>query len=179
MSKILDLTRRVDKFEFTFDGYTLAGTFYKWRTTSPGYQRKKAARIAALPKVPDNATDADAEKILNEIEKTIREINAQIMADTIASWDAVEEFALKLDAEGYADCSPRIQKHYKRVSDDDESLGYELVDPKLADQPQPIPVCVEVFEELPTMFNRALGEYFQKLRDETLNPTKPDSSQSG
>lgn len=187
-SRILDLTKRVDNFDFTFDGYTLAGTWFKWRTTSPSYQRRKAEKIAALPTVPENTNDAEAEKILAQIEKAIREINAQVMADTIASWDAVEDWPRTLTKDQYEEASERRRKAYKLASnavvvepgqDADADLTYELIDPTMADGPRPVPLVVEVFEELPGMFNRALGEYFQKLREETLNPTKSDSSQSG
>lgn len=179
MRSLNGLINRADLFEFEFDGYTLKGEWYKWRTTSPQYQRARAEKIAALPQVPADATTEQAEQILALIEKEIRAINAQVMADTIKSWDAVEEFDRAVDQATYQSLSPRLQRLYKLVKDDDESLGYELVDPSLANGPQPVPLTIEVFQELPAFFSRMLGEHFHKLREQVLNPTRPDNSQSG
>lgn len=180
MTKSLSgLILRVEPFEFVFDDYTLKGEWYKWRTTSPQYQRAKAAKIAALPDVPENATKEDAERILAEVESAVRAINAQVMKDTIKSWDAIEEYDRTVDQASCETMSSRLQRLYRPVNDGDESLGYELIDPALANGPQPVPLTIEVFEELPAFFSRMLGEHFHKLREEVLNPTKPDSSQSG
>lgn len=172
------LVNRVAAFEFTFDEYTIKGEWFKWRTTSPRYQRSKAEKIAALPTIPKDASEADAEKMLADIEKEIRRINAEVMKDTIKSWDAVEILPRTLTAEEYDGASARLQAFYKRESDD-ENAGYVIVNEADAETERPVPLTVEVFEELPTLFSRMLGEHFQKLREEVLNPTKPDSSQSG
>lgn len=179
MRSLNDLITRADPFEFVFDEFSLKGEWYKWRTTSPQYQRAKAEKIAALPQMPADAKPEDAEKILQEIEKGIRTINAQIMKDTIKSWDAVEEFARTVDQGTFESLSPRVQRLYKQIDAEDPERGHELIDPALADRPQPVPLTIEVFEELPAFFSRLLGEHFQKLREQVLNPTKPDSSQSG
>jgi len=186
MTKSLSgLILRVDRFEFVFDDYTLTGEWYKWRTTSPQYQRARAERIAALPGVPEGASADDAQKILAVVEKEIRAINAKVMKDTIKSWDAVEEYPATVDQATYESLSPRLQRLYKpqgeivEGQEPDADLTYELIDPSLANGPQPVPLTVEVFEELPALFSRMLGEHFNKQREEVLNPTPPDSSQSG
>jgi hypothetical protein len=171
-NKLLELASRVEPFTFEFDGYTLTGTWFKWRTTTPLYQRDKAKKIAALPSVPENAKAEEAERILTETEAEIRRINAQVMKDTIKSWDAVEELQATLTRDEFDATSPRLQSLYKLVNLDDESLGYTIINPADAEGPRPIPLDVDVFIELPVFFMRALGDFFQKLREETVNPTK-------
>jgi hypothetical protein len=178
-NKLLDLANRVEAFEFTFDEITLKGTWFKWRTTTPLYQRDKAKKIAALQNVPEGASAEDAERILTETEAEIRRINAQVMKDTIKSWDAIEELPATLTTDEYNASSERLQKLYQRVvcelSPDDDSLGYTIINPADAEGSRPIPLDVDVFIELPTFFMRALGDFFQSLREQTVNPTKSGS----
>lgn len=171
-NRLLDLANRLEPFEFEFDGMKLTGTWFKWRTTTPLYQRDKAKKIAALQAVPEGATAEEAERILTETEAEIRRINAQVMKDTIRSWDAVEELQATLTTDEFNGLSPRLQALYKLAQADDESLGYTIINPADAEGPRPIPLDVDVFIELPTFFMRALGDFFQKLREETVNPTK-------
>jgi hypothetical protein len=172
-NKLLDLANRVEAFEFTFDEVTLKGTWFKWRTTTPLYQRDKAKKIAALQSVPEGASAEDAERILTETEAEIRRINAQVMKDTIKTWDAVEDLPATLTKDEYNASSERLQKLYQW--DGGESQGYTIIDPIDAEGPVPIPLDVDVFIELPTFFMRALGDFFQNLREQTVNPTKSGS----
>jgi hypothetical protein len=176
-NKLLDLANRIEAFEFVFgDGeMKLSGTWFKWRTTTPLYQRDKAKKIAALTAVPEDATPEEAEQILTDTEAEIRRINAQVMKDTIKSWDAVEELQATLTTDEFAGLSERLQKLYRLTAADDESLGYTIINPADAEGERPIPLDVDVFVELPTFFMRALGDFFAKLREQTVNPTKSGS----
>jgi hypothetical protein len=174
-NKLLDLANRIEAFAFTFDEITLSGTWFKWRTTIPIYQIGKAKEIAALQSVPEGATADEAEKILTETETEIRRINAQVMRDTIKTWDAVEELSATLTTAEYNGSSERLQKLYRLTTADDESQGYTIINPADAEGERPIPIDEEIFIELPPLFVRALGNFFQKLREETENPTKSGS----
>jgi hypothetical protein len=174
-NKLLDLANRIEAFEFEFDGTKLSGTWFKWRTTTPLYQHDKAKKIMALQSVPEGATADEAEKILTEAETEIRRINAQVMKDTIKTWDAVEYLPATLTADEYDASSERLQKLYRLSAADDDSLGYTIINPADAEGERPIPLDVDIFIELPSFFTRSLGDYFQSLREQTVNPTKSGS----
>lgn len=177
--QLFALVNRSEPFEFTFDGITLEGQWYKWRTTSPNYQRQRAEKLAGLPEIPEEGDEETKQKALEAWEQALRKVNAQTLKDTIKSWNAVEVLQRTLTKDEYAECSPRVQRLYKLTADDNEDLGYTIINEADADVERPVPVDIEVFEELPQSFVTAMAQHFQKIREETLNPPKPDSSQNG
>lgn len=177
--QLFALINRTEPFEFEFDGITLEGQWYKWRTTSPNYQRQRAEKLAGLPEIPEEGDEETKQKALEAWEQALRKVNAQTLKDTIKSWNAVEVLPRTMTKEEYAEVSPRLQRLYKPVADANLELGYTIINEADAEVERPIPVDIEVFEELPQSFITAMAQHFQKIREETLNPTKPDSSQSG
>lgn len=84
--KISALVEKRSPFEFVFDGETIKGEFYKYKTTTPKYAREARAAI------PPTAEGADTETRIANLEAQLDSVDratAQAMADTIVSWDAV------------------------------------------------------------------------------------------
>lgn len=72
--KISDLVNKVEPFRFEYDGFILEGEFWKYRTTTPTYQRQ-------LKKLTDEAETDDARE----------RVGYKWLSDAIKSWNALGE----------------------------------------------------------------------------------------
>lgn len=83
--RISALVEKQEDFTFVFDGETLTGKFYKWKTQTPNYAKALKAQI------PEELTEGTAEELAAN--KKAREDAAEklgekmFLADTIVSWD--------------------------------------------------------------------------------------------
>lgn len=102
-SRILDLVNRIEPFEFDFDGLTLKGEWYKYRTNTPKYRAAREMQVAvaqakmdALPtQFNDIADEAEREaakdKAFKELRNEFAVIAGTYFTDTIKSWNAVDD----------------------------------------------------------------------------------------
>jgi len=86
--KISDLVNKVEPFKFEYDGFTLEGEFYKYRTTTPSYAKKA---LASLPEIPENANNGEREAAEKARLEANEKLGAKALADTIKSWSATDD----------------------------------------------------------------------------------------
>lgn len=86
--RINDLVNKLVPFRLEYDGFVLEGQWWKYRTTTPAYAKKF---LESLPQVPEEGTDDEKQKAQQARSKALEEQSAQVLADTIESWNAVDE----------------------------------------------------------------------------------------
>lgn len=86
--RISDLVNKVEPFKFEYDGFTLEGEWYKYKTATPKYAKEL---LAGIPEIPDGATEQERLKLLGERIEILTETANRGLADMIKSWNATDD----------------------------------------------------------------------------------------
>jgi hypothetical protein len=96
--RVTEFINRVEPFEFEFDGFTVSGEWFKYKTTTPRYQlarqKKLEAITAELNAIPDkvqaiaNADERQPERdrLEKECEEKLKQHAFEYYEDTIKRW---------------------------------------------------------------------------------------------
>lgn len=86
--KISSLVNKVEPFRLEYDGFVLEGEWWKYKTTTPNYAKEF---LESLPPIPETGTEEEKKKVEDERNKALNDFSAQVLTDTVQSWNAVDD----------------------------------------------------------------------------------------
>lgn len=86
--KISDLVNKVEPFRFEFDGEVLEGTYYKYKTTTPNYEK---ALWANFPPLLEEGTDEDKAANAKARDEASINIGVKVLSDVVITWNAEDD----------------------------------------------------------------------------------------
>lgn len=131
LNRILAFVNRVDPFEFEFDGLKVAGEWWKYKTTTPGYKADRDRKLAALQERADalpetvKGIEDEAERererlrLNKELEEDLNAYALTFFSDTIKRWEDEDGNEIPLTLEVFQQIpepfTQALSKHFKEL----------------------------------------------------------------